>query len=396
MSDSDVAPRAGESVAPLEGERLAAFAEELDAIYRRAMADVCEVDARYMRRLLRLRRRSEVAGRAALQVGFLPPMWLAGTGLLWLSKVLDNMEIGHNVLHGQYDFTGDPGMHASHYDWDWSCPADQWRHSHNYVHHTFTNVVGKDRDVGYGLLRMAPDQDWTPLTLLQPVYAVGLMLAFEAGVALHDLELNRALTGRKPLGEVRELGVPIARKAGRLLLKDYVLFPLLAGPGAPLVFAGNLAANVGRNVWAFSVIFCGHFPDGVRMYDESALQDESRGAWYLRQISGSANIEGPAWLHVLSGHLSQQIEHHLFPDMPAWRYPAVAEEVRAVCERYGVQYNSGPLGRQLRSAWARILRHTLPERRAARAPAPTKRPRRRPARRRQEARTWKTVFTRAA
>lgn len=396
MRPSDVAP--GPDTLPataeaLDPDALDAFAAALDAIYQRAMADVGEQDADYLRRLLQLQRRAELAGRAALQFGFLPPLWLAGTGLLCLSKVLENMEVGHNVLHGQYDFMADPALHGSRYEWDWSCPAEQWRHSHNYLHHTFTNVVGKDRDIGYGLLRLHPDQAWTPLTLLQPVYAVGLMLAFEAGVAVHDLELNRALTGRKPLREVGELGRPMLRKAARLLLKDYVLFPALAGVGAPWVVAGNLAANLGRNVWAFSVIFCGHFPDGVEMFAESSLSDESRGAWYRRQVAGSANIEGPRWLHVLSGHLSHQIEHHLFPDMPAWRYPQVADEVQAVCARYGVPYRSGPLGRQLATAWKRILRYTLPRRDHAAAetrpaaPAPE---------RRRHPRAWRRALRRVA
>jgi linoleoyl-CoA desaturase len=273
------------------------------------------------------------------------------------------------VLHGQYDFMNDPALRGNRYEWDWSCTAAQWRHSHNFVHHTFTNIVDKDRDVGYGLLRMAEEQPWLVLTILQPVYAVGLMLAFEAGVAVHDLELNRTLTGRKPLAEFVELAKPLLKKTRKQLLKDYVLFPLLAGPAAPLVFAGNLTANLTRNVWAFSVIFCGHFPDGTETYPESVLQGESRGAWYRRQIRGSANIEGPGWLHVLTGHLSHQIEHHLFPDMPAPRYPEVAGEVRAICERHGVEYNSGPLSKQLGGAWRRILKLTLPSGAAAHAAA---------------------------
>jgi fatty acid desaturase len=346
--------------ASLEDAKLADFAAELDALRSRVMNELGERDASHIRRIVKLQRAAEVAGRGALFASALPPMFVAGTTLLALSKILENMEIGHNVLHGQYDFMNDPALRGNRYEWDWSCTAAQWRHSHNFVHHTFTNIVDKDRDVGYGLLRMADEQPWLLLTILQPVYALGLMLAFEAGVAVHDLELNRTLTGRKPFAEFLELARPLLKKTQKQLLKDYVLFPLLAGPAAPLVFAGNLTANLTRNVWAFSVIFCGHFPDGTETYPESVLQGESRGAWYRRQIRGSANIEGPRWLHVLTGHLSHQIEHHLFPDMPAPRYPEIASEVRAICERYGVAYNSRPLPQQLAGAWRRILKLTLP------------------------------------
>jgi len=346
----------------LTDEQSERFARELDAIRERVMAQLGESDARYIRRIIALQRRAELAGRAALFAGILPPAWLAGVALLSLSKALENMEIGHNVLHGQYDFLGDPELQGRRYEWDWACPADHWRHSHNYVHHTFTNVVGLDRDVGYGLLRLAEEQPWHAGYLLQPFYALGLMLAFEFGVAVHDLEVNRVLRRQKSLRELPKHALPLLRKAAPQLFKDYVLFPLLAGPAAPAVFAGNLSANAIRNVWAFLVIFCGHFADGARTYRAEDIVGESRARWYLRQISGSANVEGPPWFHVLSGNLSHQIEHHLFPDLPAPRYAQVAPEVEAVCRKYGVPYNKGPFSRQLRAALTRVLRHTLPPR----------------------------------
>jgi fatty acid desaturase len=338
---------------------LESFRLELDALSERTREDLGERDARYIRDILKLQRRAEIAGRALL---FAPPLWAAGVGLLTLSKVLEVMEIGHNVIHGQYDFMNDPALAGNRYEWDWACPADHWRHAHNYVHHTFTNVVGKDRDVGYGLLRMAEDQPWHVGYLLQPFYAVGLMLSFEMAVAVHDLELNRVLRREKPLQKVLEESKPFLRKLAPQLFKDYVAFPIAAGPFAPFVFSGNLTANVTRNVWAFTVIFCGHFPDGVQMYRPEELEGESRGAWYLRQVLGSANVEGPGWLHLLSGHLSHQIEHHLFPDLPAARYPEIAGEVRAICAKYGVPYNTGSLRTQFGAAVRRIARLTLPNR----------------------------------
>jgi len=217
--------------------------------------------------------------------------------------------------------------------------------------------------VGYGFLRVAEDQPWRPWHLAQPLYALGLMFGFEWGIALHNLELERVLAGEKPPRAMLRQSLPLARKATRQLLKDYVLFPLLGGPFAPFVFAGDAAANMVRNVWAFLIIFCGHFPSGVAYVPESSAvptQPETRGAWYLRQIRGSANIEGPDWFHVLSGNLSHQIEHHLFPDLPSYRYAQVAAMVEPTCRRYGIPYTSGSFVRQVGSVARRLVRLALP------------------------------------
>ena len=138
------------------------------------------------------------------------------------------------------------------------------------------------------------------------------------------------------------------RKVKRQALKDYLLFPALTGPLFPLTFAGNATANLVRNIWAFNIIFCGHFPAGVATFSEEECEDESRGHWYYRQLLGSANITGSKLLHLMSGNLSHQIEHHLFPDIPARRYPARHRGARSVQEvRSGLQHRpAAPAARQ--------------------------------------------------
>ena len=81
----------------------------------------------------------------------------------------------------------------------------------------------------------------------------------------------------------------------------------------------NFVANIVRNVWAHSIIFCGHFPDQTYTFGEDEVADESRGGWYVRQLLGAANIEGGPLFHVISGNLGYQVEHHLYPDMPSTR-----------------------------------------------------------------------------
>jgi fatty acid desaturase len=344
----------------MDEERLAALARDLDAIRAEIVADLGERDVAHIRRVIRWQRGLEATGRASLFLGFLPPFWLLGASTLALAKILDNMEIGHNVMHGQYDWTRDPALASATFEWDTVCPSAQWRHSHNVVHHTFTNVVGKDRDVGYGILRMSEAEEWKPWHLGNPVYATALAFGFEYGVMLHDLEVERLVSREKPLADAVPQLKEMAPKAGRQALKDYVLFPLLTFPWAGATLTANLTANVARNLWAFTIIFCGHFPDGVEQFTEDEAEGESRGHWYLRQLLGSANLTGGRLFHLLTGNLSHQIEHHLFPDLPAHRYAEVAPRVQEVCERYGLPYVTGGLARQFGSVARRIARFALP------------------------------------
>jgi NADPH-dependent stearoyl-CoA 9-desaturase len=353
----------------LTEDQIAELGRELDELRNRVIADLGERDASYIRQIIRWQRGLEIGGRALLEFGFLPPAWLGGVAALSLSKILDNMEIGHNVMHGQYDWMKDPALDSKRFEWDTACPGDQWRYSHNYMHHTHTNVLGKDRDIGYGVLRMSEDQEWRPRDLGNPIYATLLAILFEWGVAVHDLEVERIEAGEITLSDKRDILRAIWRKGRRQVLKDYVAFPLLAGPGAPFTLAGNVSANLVRNVWSFMIIFCGHFPEGVEEFSEEEVEHETRGGWYLRQMLGSANLTGGRLFHILSGNLSHQVEHHLFPDIPAHRYGEIAVEVRGICERYGLPYNTGPLRKQFGSVVRKIVRLALPGT-GARAEAP--------------------------
>ena len=345
----------------LTAEQYEELGRELDAVRQRVVDDLGRADADYIREVVKIQRRLEVAGRGLLFLGFLPPAWLAGVAALSASKILDNMEIGHNVMHGQYDWMGDPSLNSKMFEWDIVSPSQNWRHSHNYIHHTFTNIVGKDRDVGYSILRIDPAQRWNPYHLGNPVYALLLMLVFEWGVALHDLEAEKLLSGEQTWAQGEGVRRRIWQKSGKQVLKDYLLFPALTGPLFVPTLLADASANLVRNVWAFSIIFCGHFPDGVESFTEEETENETRGQWYYRQMLGSANITGSRLFHLLSGNLSHQIEHHLFPDLPARRYSEIAPLVREICQRYGLPYNTGPLHRQLGTVFRKLCKLAVPD-----------------------------------
>ncbi len=337
-----------------------ALGRELDEIRRDVAESLGQDDATYIRRMIHLQRRMAVAGRVTLFASAFPPAWLAGTALLATAKILENMEIGHNVMHGQWDWMNDPEIHSGTWEWDTTCPAESWKHSHNFVHHTFTNVLGKDNDVGYGILRVSRDQPWHPINLGQPVYNALLALLFEWGVALHDLDLERIRKGQKDPKELKRQLRVVGRKIRRQVGKDYLIFPLLSGPAFTSTLTANITANLVRNLWSYLIIFCGHFPDGAEKFTEQELENESKPQWYLRQLLGSANFTGSRLLHILSGSLGYQIEHHLFPDLPSNRYPQIAEKVRALCEKYELPYTTGPLHRQYGQTLRTITKLSLP------------------------------------
>jgi NADPH-dependent stearoyl-CoA 9-desaturase len=350
------------SIDHLCAEDIENLGKDLDAIRQQVLDTRGERDATYIRRVITAQRTLEASSRIVLLFSLFPPAWLAGTAGLSASKILENMEIGHNVLHGQWDWMRDPKIHSTTWEWDNASPAEQWKHAHNEEHHTYTNVIGRDGDLGYGIMRVDEEQPWHPFHLGQPLWNLVNAFMFQYGIAAYDLKLGKNLKSkeRRNNPQFRARVKATVRKVRSQATRDYVVHPLLSGPSAMPTLAANVTANVMRNLWTHSVIMCGHFPEGVETFAYDSVDGETRGQWYLRQMIGSANISGSRFMHLMSGNLSFQIEHHLFPDLPSNRYQEIAPQVRAVFEKYGLTYTSGPLVRQVASAWRKVIRLSLP------------------------------------
>ena len=384
--------------------------KELDAIHDEVFADLGDRDRRYIKQVITAQRQIVVVGRVLLLGSRSKAAWALGTACLGMAKILENMEIGHNVMHGQWDWMNDPDIHSSVWDWDTASSAEAWKHSHNFIHHTYTNIRGKDKDLGYEIMRIDPNQKWHPVYLAQPFYNMLLTALFEWGVAVHDLDIEAIRAGEKPWSEVRKDLKSIGVKARSQIIKDYIGWPLISAgafalvqlalrgrldqpaesrigrglrrisgkgrtgaaatfldrvlPGVESTFLRTLAAdalaNVIRNVWAHAIIFCGHFPDQTYTFSQDEVEDETRGEWYLRQLVGAANIDGSPLFHVISGNLGYQVEHHLYPDMPASRYSEIAPKIKDICERYELPYNTGRFSKQWYMVHRTIFRLAFP------------------------------------
>jgi fatty acid desaturase len=399
----------------LTDEQIEAIGKEFEELHEQVKADLGDRDAKYIRSMIALQRRLALLGRAELIFSRWRLPWVIGAATLGMAKILENMEIGHNVMHGQWDWMNDPVINSRAWDWDTASTAEAWRHSHNYIHHTYTNILGKDRDLGYEIMRIDPAQKWHPWYLFQPIYNILLALQFEWGVALHDLDFEAIHSGEKDMKQVRKELKGIAGKARAQITKDYIAWPLISGLVMTAIEAAVLAAkekdesrakgltrrarravrktspkssgqrvlsqmidrrsfrepfkrtltadvvaNLIRNVWSYAIIFCGHFPDQAFTFTQEETENETRGGWYVRQLCGAANIDGSPTFHVISGNLGYQVEHHLYPDMPSTRYGEIAPKVREICERYDLPYNTGPFSRQLGMVQRSIVRMAFP------------------------------------
>src|SRR5262249_13190505 len=106
------------------------------------------------------------------------------------------------------------------------------------------------------------------------------------------------------------------------------------------VLLTSLLAEVFANVYSAMIIAPNHAGDGgVR----------GRAEFQLQQVLGSVNYTGGRDLpDFLQGYLNYQIEHHLWPDLPALKYPEAAPELKRICARYRGPYLEEGVFRRIR------------------------------------------------
>ncbi len=355
--------------APDDDLRHRALAADLDALKARIYAEVGADDVAHIVRIQRVSTAAEVVGRVLIHVSLDPVTFAAGVASLWLHKQLEAAEIGHTALHGTYDkLAGAERWAADGFAWDAPIDEASWRRGHNHKHHTLTNIAGADPDIHFGPIRLTAQTAFAPYhkdqfawatLLLAPLFAFGVNLHF-TGVAdalLSDSTLD-VLPDRSPASK-REAWRRALRKFKPYYGKNFLLYPVLAGPLWWKVLVGNVLAEVGRDVYSAATIFCGHVGDDVASWP-AGTRPGSRGEWYAMQVESTANFEVPPLLSILCGGLDYQIEHHLFPTLAPPRLRQIASEVRTICLRHGLTYKTDTWRRRLGKALGHIKQLTRP------------------------------------
>ncbi len=336
--------------------------QAFEAIKQKHRADMGEKDVKYIKKLRRFSRIFEAVGRTTVMV--LPgPLALLGVPFIFLHRNIEAIEIGHNVLHGQYDSLPEVPEFHSH-NFKWKAPVDEaaWCQEHNARHHVYTNVFEKDPDLSHGFLRTNPQVPHTTWHYFQvPFYMLFGYPTMLYNFNNQNLGLSDKFRAEKfPLGNKgyatfknpehlteQQIEKRINLSVWRIWAKEYVFFPVLSlvtGFGFWKVFLCNALVDFLNNYWIALTIQATHFTEPLQPDD--AIDNKTN--WYISQLDSSVNFKGTRLQSILWGHLNYQIEHHLYPDIPSHRYPDIAKDVKAICRQYNLPY-------KLNDSWGQAI-----------------------------------------
>ncbi len=330
-----------------EAQRLASFAQAIDALRAETEAELGQEDAGHIRRVRTVSSVLEVSGRTLILLSLEPMAFSAGVIALSVHKALELMEIGHTTLHGVYDHVpGAEAFRAGSFHWKAPIDEESWQYAHNVRHHQYANVQGRDPDLDFGVLRLSARVPFRPVHRLQPLSNFASWMVFASAINTHAtgvLDVYCPASGRRILKR-GDFDAAVAahrrflRKAVPYYAREFILFPALSGPFCLKTLFGNLLSEVARDVFAGATIYCGHV--GASDYAKGTRAG-SRAAFYAMQAEAAYDIEVSPLVSILCGGLDHQIEHHLFPRLPPNRLREIAPRVREICNAHSVRYRSG-------------------------------------------------------
>ncbi len=351
-----------------------AFARDLDALRAEAVREIGHGDLEHLLRMERW-------GRTAMALGY-ATAWVAPNPvsaiLLGLGNVARWTIVTHHVLHKGYDrVPGAPARLTSRgfaagrrrfVDWfDWFHP-EAWCLEHNQLHHYHTSDP-LDPDLVEENARAIRDATWPlafkyvavgfyALTWKFTYYAPNSFQVLRRAARYREQGVTpspaRIATGEDSYLAAWDVRTTCGRAFWRACVLPYglgrfVLIPALFAPLGPLaifnVWVNSVGAELVANLHSFLVIATNHVGDDVWRFEGSP---RNRGEFYLRQVAGSVNFRtGGDVRDFFHGFLNYQIEHHLWPDLPARAYQRLQPKVKTVCERHGVPYLQVPLWKRI-------------------------------------------------
>ncbi|NRB41313.1 MAG: fatty acid desaturase [Pseudomonadales bacterium] len=354
----------------LDEEQLAAFGAEIAAVGEKIRADLGnDEDERYLRRLNWSNISCETVGRALIHFSFEPITFILGVILLSLHF---NFEVtfAHNCGHGAFNRLRNKkglGKFNTKEYLAKKLPAsiEGWKYSHNRLHHVNCNIVGKDPDVGYEAFRVTDLQGkptWYHKIQLVTLALMSTVTFLVMGFRTYQFEDQKKINGvfvDQSLKTYPGIFLRLLSK-NRYFFFNLLLFPAIAGlcflsaAQAAKVLLANLLAEAIRGLSYGTMFHMGHHTGTVKFYPKET-KPANKAEWYVLQIETSHSVIMNAPFKHVFGGLDLQIEHHIFPDLPANKLHQIQPEIEAICAKYNIQYSKASY---FKSAWLCMKNYT--------------------------------------
>ncbi len=251
--------------------------------------------------------------------------------------------VGHTASHGSFSKNKEVNELLSYsFDLFSGVSSFFWKIKHEVVHHTYTNIYEFDDDIETGgVFRFSPLQKWYPWHLVQIVY----MLPFYAflhfqWIFIKDFQkLYQMKVGQTEIKKIGFADIFIIL-GGKII--HVLLFMVL--PYVVFGFEEMLRAYVCMICTTgliITIIFqLAHVQRKSIFLKPDQATGNIKNDWIIVQILSTANFgQDSYWVRLLTGGLSNQIEHHAFPDINPEHYPIVSEIMINFCKEFKLPYN---------------------------------------------------------
>ena len=351
--------------------------EELQSLYARTRAAMGEDDLTHIRNVAAYGQAIDARRRELLRAGG-PGAVRRAAVLEALYRLLQFSELGHNILHGSYDHLADnTGYHSELYAWDFNVDESQWKVMHHEGHHPYTNILGKDHDLGYSVVRGQPAQDWFGHHAVQ-LAILGAVAPFLSQVAPFLVANCARLIEGRPFWSRETLRDPV-RIAWQDTVRRLITEPRETGRNfLPAMIANHVGGIAGYASVLFLVAIEHHAGD-IEVFPDPG-PDETRDEYYRRQIRGTRNFlrsesfdskierfleeevpfDNRPDFRVFYGGLDTHVEHHLFPDLPPNRQREIAPQVKEIALRHGLPYYETPIGETASTLFKAVTGLSIP------------------------------------
>lgn len=336
------------------------LADELQALYAKAKAEVGDEDLEHIRNITEYGKAIDARRLELLRVGS-PRAIRRAAALEMLYRLMQFSELGHNIIHGSYDHLPNNGdYHSDRYRWDFNVDVDHWKTMHHVGHHPNTNMVDKDHDLGYSIMRGLPGQDWYGHHVAQTAIISALAAAAPQAAPFFLANVARQVEGRRFFSGYT-LRSP-ARIAARDAMRRYVREPRAARTKLLQALLANYLGGVAGYMSVLFLVFIEHHAGELELFADPG-PEETTDQYYERQIRATRNFlpsprldeslervlleevpfENRPDMRIFYGGLDTHIEHHLFPDLPPTMQRKIAPQVRAIAAKYRLPYHETPL-----------------------------------------------------